>query len=183
MRSTMALTTPDQSNRTPQTNAIGPKPATMPPEMSATPATTNAAVMIQKERACLMVRSLSSPWRDHHDPSRTTPTRAITVPVRVSIWRALRHPCHDKAYIAGMSRSPSLATGSGGRTMLNNRFAREALKQAATQVNQGVRDSARQFIEREVTPVRDRVDELEGRVARLERQLAELLRERDRTGS
>jgi polyhydroxyalkanoate synthesis regulator phasin len=65
--------------------------------------------------------------------------------------------------------------------MLNNRFAREALKQAATQVNQGVRDSARQFIEREVTPLRDRVDELEGRVARLERQLAELVRERDRT--
>ena len=27
--------------------------------------------------------------------------------------------------------------------MLNNRFAREALKQAATQVNQGVRDGAR----------------------------------------
>ena len=36
--------------------------------------------------------------------------------------------------------------------MLNNRFAREALKQAATQVNQGVRDGARQFIEREITP-------------------------------
>ena len=58
--------------------------------------------------------------------------------------------------------------------MLNNRFAREALKQAATQVNQGVRDGARQFVEREVTPLRDRVDELEGRVARLERQIAEL---------
>jgi hypothetical protein len=66
--------------------------------------------------------------------------------------------------------------------MLNNRFAREALKQAATQVNQGVRDGARQFIEREITPIRDRVDELEGRVARLERQLAELMRDRDRTG-
>jgi polyhydroxyalkanoate synthesis regulator phasin len=65
--------------------------------------------------------------------------------------------------------------------MLNNRFAREAIKQAATQVNQGVRDGARQFIEREVTPLRDRVDELEGRVARLERQIAELIRERDRT--
>jgi polyhydroxyalkanoate synthesis regulator phasin len=64
--------------------------------------------------------------------------------------------------------------------MLNNRFAREALKQAATQVNQGVRDGARQFVEREVTPLRDRIDELEGRVARLERQVAELLRERDR---
>jgi polyhydroxyalkanoate synthesis regulator phasin len=66
--------------------------------------------------------------------------------------------------------------------MLNNRLAREAIKQAATQVNQGVRDGARQFIEREITPLRDRVDELEGRVARLERQLAELVRERDRTG-
>ncbi len=28
MRRTMALTIPDQSNKTPQTNAIGPKPAT-----------------------------------------------------------------------------------------------------------------------------------------------------------
>lgn len=63
--------------------------------------------------------------------------------------------------------------------MLNNRFAREAIKQAATQVNQGVRDGARQFIEREVDPLRGRIDELEGRVARLERQLAEVLRERD----
>jgi phage shock protein A len=62
--------------------------------------------------------------------------------------------------------------------MLNNKFAREALKQAATQVNQGVRDSARQFVEREVNPLRERVDELEGRVARLERQIAELQRER-----
>ncbi len=66
--------------------------------------------------------------------------------------------------------------------MLNNRFAREAIKQAATQVNQGVRDGARQFVEREVTPLRNRIDELEGRVARLERQMSELLRERDRTG-
>ena len=66
--------------------------------------------------------------------------------------------------------------------MLNNRFAREALKQAATQVNQGVRDGARQLMEREIAPLRDRVDELEGRVARLERQVAELVRERDRTG-
>jgi polyhydroxyalkanoate synthesis regulator phasin len=65
--------------------------------------------------------------------------------------------------------------------VLNNRFAREALKQAATQVNQGVRDGARQFVEREVEPLRARVDELEGRVARLERQVAELLRERDRS--
>lgn len=64
--------------------------------------------------------------------------------------------------------------------MLNNRFAREALKQAATQVNQGVREGAKQFVEKEVTPLRDRIDELEGRVARLERQIAELLRDRDR---
>ena len=83
---------------------------------------------------------------------------------------------------AAIEGSRPLATGSGGLNMLNNRFAREAIKQAATQVNQGVRDGARQFIEREVTPLRDRVDELEGRVARLERQIAELIRERDRTG-
>jgi hypothetical protein len=67
--------------------------------------------------------------------------------------------------------------------MLNNRLAREAIKQAATQVNQGVRDGARQFVEREVTPLMDRIDELEGRIARLERQLAEVLRDRDRSGS
>ncbi|MCA9880823.1 MAG: hypothetical protein KC442_23660 [Thermomicrobiales bacterium] len=65
--------------------------------------------------------------------------------------------------------------------MLKNPLAREALKQAATQVNQGVKEGARQFVEREVNPLRERVEELEGRVARLERQLAELLRERDRT--
>ena len=66
--------------------------------------------------------------------------------------------------------------------MLNNRLAREAIKQAATQVNQGVRDGARQFVEREVNPLRDRIEELEGRIARLERQLAEVLRDRDRSG-
>lgn len=66
--------------------------------------------------------------------------------------------------------------------MLNNRFAREALKQAATQVNQGVREGARALVDREVAPMRERIDELEGRVARLERQVAELLRERDRFG-
>ena len=61
MRSTMTLTTPDQSNKTPHTIAIGPSPATTLPEISTMPTTTNAAVMIQKERACLMVFSLSSP--------------------------------------------------------------------------------------------------------------------------
>jgi len=65
--------------------------------------------------------------------------------------------------------------------MLNNKFAREALKQAATQVNQGVREGARQFVEKEVDPLRGRIDELETRVARLERQISELLRERERT--
>ncbi|MFN8593965.1 MAG: hypothetical protein U0031_21125 [Thermomicrobiales bacterium] len=66
--------------------------------------------------------------------------------------------------------------------MLNNKFAREAIKQAATQVNQGVKEGARQFVEREVNPLRARVEELETRVARLERQIAELMRERDRGG-
>jgi polyhydroxyalkanoate synthesis regulator phasin len=66
--------------------------------------------------------------------------------------------------------------------MLNNKFAREAIKQAATQVNQGVREGARQFVEKEVDPLRARIDELETRVAKLERQVAELLRGRDRTG-
>jgi phage shock protein A len=65
--------------------------------------------------------------------------------------------------------------------MLKNPLAREALKQAATQVNQGVKEGARQFVEREVNPLRERIDELETKVARLERQVAELLRDRDRT--
>ena len=65
--------------------------------------------------------------------------------------------------------------------MLNNRLAREAIKQAATQVNQGVREGAKQFVEREVNPLRERIEELEGRVTRLERQVAELMRERDRS--
>lgn len=65
--------------------------------------------------------------------------------------------------------------------MLKNPMAREVLKQAATQVNQGVKEGARQFVEREVNPLRERVDELEGKVARLERQVAELLRDRDKT--
>ncbi|MFT4039780.1 MAG: hypothetical protein QM692_16490 [Thermomicrobiales bacterium] len=62
--------------------------------------------------------------------------------------------------------------------MLKNPMAREVLKQAATQVNQGVKEGARQFVEKEVNPLRERVDELETRVARLERQLAEVLRDR-----
>jgi hypothetical protein len=44
----MALTTPDQSNSTPQTIAIGPNPATTLPEIRTTPTTTNTVVMIQK---------------------------------------------------------------------------------------------------------------------------------------
>ena len=64
--------------------------------------------------------------------------------------------------------------------MLKNPLAREALKQAATQVNQGVKEGARQFVEREVNPLRERIDELESKVARLERQVAELLRDRDK---
>jgi hypothetical protein len=57
----MALTIPDQSNKTPQTNAIGPKPTTVLPTMSMKPPSTIAAEMIQKNRAYLMVPSLSSP--------------------------------------------------------------------------------------------------------------------------
>jgi hypothetical protein len=178
----MALTSPDQSIRTPQTKAIGPNPAAPLPAIRTMPPTTNAEVMVQKNLACLMVISLSSPSWGRHDPSRKAPMPAIGWPDRASGWRGLPDPCHDEAYSAGKNGSRPMATGPGGRNMLNNRFAREALKQAATQVNQGVRDGARQFIEREITPLRDRVDELEGRVARLERQLAELVRERDRTG-
>ena len=64
--------------------------------------------------------------------------------------------------------------------MLKNPMAREALKQAASQVNPGVKEGARQFVEREVNPLRERIDELETKVARLERQVAELMRDRTR---
>ena len=64
--------------------------------------------------------------------------------------------------------------------MLKNPMAREALKQAASQVNHGVKEGARQFVEREVNPLRERIDELETKVARLERQVAELMRDRTR---
>ena len=47
--------------------------------------------------------------------------------------------------------------------------------------NRTEEEGARQFVERDVNPLRERVDELEGKVARLERQVAELLRDRDRT--
>jgi phage shock protein A len=69
----------------------------------------------------------------------------------------------------------------GESYVLKNPLAREALKQAATQVNQGVKEGARQFVEREVNPLRERIDELESKVARLERQVAELVRERGQT--
>jgi hypothetical protein len=94
-------------------------------------------------------------------------------------WRDGGYSCHDGGDSGGHDAchgSPTRAEGA----MLNNRFAREALKQAATQVNQGVREGARQFIERETIDLRQRIDELEGRVARLERQVAELLREQER---
>ena len=57
--------------------------------------------------------------------------------------------------------------------MLNNRFAREALKQAATQVSPRCSRRRAAIYRARGHPLRDRVDELEGRVARLERQLAE----------
>jgi len=63
IRSTMALTIPVQSSRAPQTNAIGPNPLATLPAIRTSPMTTNAAAMIQKNRECLIVTSLSSPPR------------------------------------------------------------------------------------------------------------------------
>jgi hypothetical protein len=57
----MALTIPDQTIKTPQTNAIGPKPAATLPVIRTTPASTSAIVTIQKNFAYLMGPSLSSP--------------------------------------------------------------------------------------------------------------------------
>jgi len=57
----MALTIPVQISSAPQTIAIGPNPIATLPATSRMPTITNAAAMIQKNRACLIVASLSSP--------------------------------------------------------------------------------------------------------------------------
>ena len=56
--------------------------------------------------------------------------------------------------------------------VLRNPRTREALLGAASQVNAKVRQGAGSFVEGEVAPLRARIDELEERVARLERLLA-----------
>ena len=58
--------------------------------------------------------------------------------------------------------------------VLNNRVARQALKQAASSVNARVREGAEGFVDREVAPLRARIEELEERVKELERQLTRL---------
>ena len=152
----MALTSPGPEHQNAADQGDRAQPVAPLPAIRTMPPTTNAEVMVQKNLACLMVISLSSPsWGASmilaarrqclQSAGRTAP--------RVG---GLPDPCHDEAYSAGKNGSRPMATGPGGRNMLNNRFAREALKQAATQVNQGVRDGARQFIEREITRPRPR---------------------------
>ncbi len=62
--------------------------------------------------------------------------------------------------------------------VLNSRIARQALKQAGSSVNARVREGAEAFVEREVSPLRARIEELEERVKELERQLARLNNDR-----
>ncbi len=56
--------------------------------------------------------------------------------------------------------------------VMNNRLAQQAIRQAATKVKSGVQQGAESFVEREVAPLRTRIDELEARVNELERRLA-----------
>ena len=56
--------------------------------------------------------------------------------------------------------------------VLKNPRTRDALMGAAAQVNAKVRQSAESFVQGEVAPLRERIEELEARVARLEQLLA-----------
>jgi tetrahydromethanopterin S-methyltransferase subunit B len=56
--------------------------------------------------------------------------------------------------------------------VLKNPRTRDAIIGAAAQVNAKVRQSAESFIQAEVAPLRERIEELEARVDQLERLLA-----------
>jgi ubiquinone biosynthesis protein UbiJ len=68
---------------------------------------------------------------------------------------------------------------------MNNRLAQQAIKQAASRVKSGVQQGAESFVEREVGPLRARVDELERELAEVRRdqqRLAERLERLERAG-
>ena len=63
---------------------------------------------------------------------------------------------------------------------MNNRLARQALQEATARVKTGVRQGAESFVEREVAPLRARVEELERQLAHARQELAEQARRIDR---
>ena len=68
---------------------------------------------------------------------------------------------------------------------MNNRLAQQAIKQAASRVKSGVQQGAESFVEREVGPLRARVDELERALAEVRRnqqRLAERIDQLERAG-
>jgi hypothetical protein len=58
--------------------------------------------------------------------------------------------------------------------VLKNPRTRDALIGAAAQVNAKVRQSAEAFVQSEISPLHQRIEELEARVARLEQLVATL---------
>ena len=63
---------------------------------------------------------------------------------------------------------------------MNNRLARQALQEATARVKTGVRQGAESFVEREVAPLRVRVEELERQLAEAHRRIEEQARRLDR---
>ena len=64
--------------------------------------------------------------------------------------------------------------------MMNNRLAQQAIKQAASRVKTGVQQGAESFVEREVGPLRARVNELERDLEHLRREHRSLAERLDR---
>ena len=63
---------------------------------------------------------------------------------------------------------------------MNNRLAQQALRQAAARVKTGVQQGAESFVEREVAPLRARVEQLERELAEVRRAQAALAERLDR---
>lgn len=64
---------------------------------------------------------------------------------------------------------------------MNNRLAQQALRQAASRVKTGVQQGVEAFVEREVAPLRARVEQLERELAEVKRTQAALVERLDRS--
>ncbi len=63
---------------------------------------------------------------------------------------------------------------------MNNRLAQQVLRQAASRVKTGVQQGAESFIEREVAPLRARIEELERELAKVRQEHRSLAERLDR---